>query len=84
MHNTRHAVDHVGAVVDSHSFAQRLAADRNAGNQRRYTDGHQHRCGVEIPLQLRHDHRSGRTADDAADIAHHVVAERADLVGLAQ
>ena len=38
----------------------------------------------EIPLQLGHDHRRRRAGDDAADVAHHVVAHGTDLVGVLQ
>ena len=46
-------------------------------------------CGLDAPdaqalLQLGHDHRRRRAGDDAADVAHHVVAHGTDLVGVLQ
>ena len=57
MHHAGHAVDDVRAVVDGHGLAERLAPNRDAGDQRRDTDGQQHRVRAEIVLQLRDNDR---------------------------
>ena len=82
VHDPRHAVHHLGAVVNGHRFAQCLAADGNAGDQRRHADGDEDGRSAEVPLKLHHDHRRRGAGDDAADVAHHIVAHGADLIGV--
>ena len=65
-------------------FAQRLAADGDTGDQRRHGDGDKNGGSAQVPLQLHHDDSRRGAADDAADVAHHVVAEGADLIGVFQ
>ena len=81
MEEPTHQLQHRGALFNGQGLAQGLAADGHTGNQGRNGQGHHHGVEAQGVLELHHDDSGRGAADDAADIAHHVVAEAGDLVG---
>ena len=77
-------MDHPLALVHGEGLSQRFAADGSAGDQRRDAHGDQHAFQVQSLLQTGHDHRAGSAGDDAADIAHHVIADAGHPVRVPQ
>ena len=77
-------MDHPLALVHGEGLSQRFSADGSAGDQRRDTHGDQHAFQVQSLLQPGHDHRAGSAGDDAADIAHHVIADAGHPVRVPQ
>ena len=77
-------MDHPLALVHGEGLSQRFAADGSAGDQRCDTHGDQHAFQVQSLLQPGHDHRAGSAGDDAADIAHHVIADAGHPVRVPQ
>ena len=77
-------IDHLGAALDGKGLAQRLSADGKPGDQRCDGHGHQHRTHIQRRLEPGHDHRRSAAADDAADVAHYIVADTGHPAGTAQ
>ena len=71
--------DHAGTLIDGKRLAKRFAADGKAGDQRCDPHAQKHCVYAQHPLELDHDDGGGCAGDNAADIAHHIVTEAADM-----
>lgn len=69
-----------GAFGDSEGFTEGLSADCEAGDKGGDGQGQGGRTDRDKGLKAQDDNGSGRTGDDAADIANDIVAEAGDFV----
>ncbi|MPM75995.1 hypothetical protein SDC9_122990 [bioreactor metagenome] len=74
--------NHAGTLINGKRLAKRFAADGKAGDQRRDPHAQKHCVYVQHSLELDHNDGGGCAGDNAANVAHHVVAEAADMAGI--
>ena len=82
MEDPAHQLEDGGALFNGEGFAHGLAADGQAGDQGRDGQGDHHGAEGKGLLEPGDDDGGGGAGDNAADVAHHVVAEAGNLAGL--
>ena len=83
--NPADPMDDRRAGINCKRLTNRLSANCQTSHQRGHHQGHQTGpCKFKIRYDLRRNRSGSRTGNNTADIAYHIVADRAYLLSIAQ